>query len=95
MTRSVKTLSGDGNSQSSNVLTTTGDEVALSLVPTDVYADMVTDISPYFLNPETNVGIFIISIFANIYVKDTATTKFECCMCAPVNVNPQTSKNLR
>jgi len=49
----VKTLSRDGNLQSSNVLTTTGDEVASSLVPTDVYADMVTDISPYFLNPET------------------------------------------
>ena len=48
----VKTLSRDGNSQSSNVLTTTGDEVALSLVPTDVYADMVTDMLPYFLNPK-------------------------------------------
>jgi len=44
-------LSRDGNSQSSYVLTTTGDEIALSPVPTDVYADMVTDISPYFLNP--------------------------------------------
>ena len=40
------------NSRSWDVLTITGDEVALSLVPTDVWADMVTDILPYFLNPD-------------------------------------------
>ena len=63
----MKTLSRDDNSQSSNVLTTTGDEVALSLVPTDVYADMVTDISPYFLNP-TTANKHICSIYYSSYM---------------------------
>ena len=52
----MKILSRDGNSQSSNVLTTTEDEVALSLVPIDVYADMVTDICPYFLKPNKYIS---------------------------------------
>jgi len=71
----VKILSRDGNSQSSNVLSTTGDEVALSLVPTDVYADMVTDISLYFLNP-INIKYKSLQVFLAFVTTTTAPRKY-------------------